>query len=93
MSGGPIRVGVRFVGRVQGVGFRAVCRDIACGFPVTGTVRNEADGSVWLEAQGSEEAVGVFIDSILERMGRLVQSHQQSRLAAVAGETIFSIGR
>ena len=64
-------MGVRFVGR--GVGFRPSAV-ISPAVSVTGTVRNEADGSVWLEAQGSEEAVGVFIDSILERMGRLVQS-------------------
>ena len=50
-----VRVVVR--GRVQGVAYRASTCLEARGFGVVGWVRNLADGSVELEAQGSAPAV------------------------------------
>ena len=44
------RVTVLYSGRVQGVGFRATVRYLACGYDVTGTVRNLPDGRVELIA-------------------------------------------
>jgi acylphosphatase len=52
-----VREAVRFTGRVQGVGFRATARDIALSLSLSGWVRNEADGTVSLEAQGPPEAL------------------------------------
>ena len=43
---GAVRLRVRFVGRVQGVGFRWTAAMVARGLDVTGWVRNEPDGSV-----------------------------------------------
>lgn len=54
----PIRA-ARFVvtGRVQGVGFRySACR-VAKGFGVRGWVRNRADGSVEIVAEGNPRAL------------------------------------
>ena len=62
-----------FNGRVQGVGFRYLTRRAADLIGVTGWVRNERDGSVTLEIQGTEEQVdGVRIESIDEEEVPLV---------------------
>ncbi len=55
-----------FSGRVQGVGFRATVRQLACGYEVTGTVRNLEDGRVELVAEGREEELRAFLDGIAE---------------------------
>ena len=44
-------------GRVQGVAFRAYTRDEAIKLGVTGWVANQDDGSVRVEAEGSEAAL------------------------------------
>ncbi len=46
-----------FKGHVQGVGFRYRANYAAQGLGITGFVQNEWDGSVLMEAQGSEEAI------------------------------------
>ena len=60
-----------FYGWVQGVGFRYRALHAAEHFGCTGWVRNEYDGSVTMEIQGTEEAIGQVILSI-ER-GRYVR--------------------
>lgn len=57
---------VIFEGRVQGVGFRYTCKDIAKGFDVIGTVRNLVDGTVELEVMGEDEEVKEYINEIAE---------------------------
>jgi acylphosphatase len=42
-------------GRVQGVGFRWGVLQKAKKFGIVGFVRNEADGSVYIEAEGEDE--------------------------------------
>jgi acylphosphatase len=59
---------VQFYGRVQGVGFRYATLQIAKEFEVTGFVRNQPDGSVWLEVQGKSAELGQFLEAIEERM-------------------------
>ena len=48
-------------GRVQGVAFRASTVEHARAHGVTGWVRNLADGSVELEAQGDDAALTAFL--------------------------------
>jgi len=55
------RVRVIVTGRVQGVGYRASTVDEAYRLGLTGWVRNLADGSVELEAQGDEPRVAALI--------------------------------
>jgi len=55
------RVRAIVTGRVQGVGFRASTAAEAHAYGVTGWVRNLADGSVELEAQGDETQVTALL--------------------------------
>ena len=51
------RVHLRVIGRVQGVGFRWFVTSEANRLGLAGWVRNNADGSVELEAEGPCEAL------------------------------------
>ena len=53
-----------FEGDVQGVGFRWYAKQAASACGVTGWVRNEYDGSVTMELQGSEETIERVLDAI-----------------------------
>lgn len=53
-----IRRRIVFTGRVQGVGFRWRARQAAMLYGCTGWCRNEWDGSVTMEIQGVEAAIG-----------------------------------
>ena len=56
-----IRQRIIFTGSVQGVGFRFRARCAAEQYGCTGWVRNEYDGSVLMEIQGTEEQIGRVI--------------------------------
>jgi acylphosphatase len=58
------RVVVFYSGRVQGVGFRATVRQIACGYDVSGMVRNLPDGRVELIGEGSKAELQAFLEGI-----------------------------
>jgi acylphosphatase len=58
------RATVFYTGRVQGVGFRYTTREIACGYELTGYVRNVYDGRVELVAEGAEEEVTAFLEAV-----------------------------
>ena len=59
-----IRRRYRFYGRVQGVGFRYYAQYAADAAGVTGWVRNEYDGTVTMEAQGSEAQLSLVLQSL-----------------------------
>lgn len=48
-------VNIKISGRVQGVFYRASTHEKAIAIGLTGFVRNERDGSVYVEAEGSVE--------------------------------------
>jgi acylphosphatase len=56
---------VFYEGRVQGVGFRYIVRNLATGYEVVGSVKNLFDGRVELEVQGDTEEVEEFLEAIL----------------------------
>jgi acylphosphatase len=60
------RVVVFYSGRVQGVGFRVTVRRLACGYDVTGVVRNLPDGRVELVAEGTRAELEAFLAAIDE---------------------------
>ncbi len=57
MSTGVRRVRVKVLGRVQGVGYRYFVQRVARDRRLTGWVKNEPDGNVTVEAQGSEDVL------------------------------------
>ena len=59
-----VRKHITFYGWVQGVGFRYRARHAAQLYGCTGWVRNEWDGSVTMEIQGTEEAIDKVIQAI-----------------------------
>ena len=61
-----IRKEIRFTGAVQGVGFRYRAKYAASGCGVTGWVKNEWDGSVIMEAQGTDEQINEMLKLINE---------------------------
>jgi len=77
-----IRYHVRFMGRVQGVGFRATTRSIARHFAVAGQVRNLPDGSVELIVEGSPQQLDAYLEAILIQMKRNVTKHVVDRQEA-----------
>jgi acylphosphatase len=52
---------IKVSGRVQGVFFRACTRDTAEALGVRGFVRNEPDGSVYIEAEAQEDTLEKFV--------------------------------
>ena len=63
-SDGVIRKRIAFYGQVQGVGFRYRARHAAELYGCTGWVKNEYDGSVTMEIQGTEEQIDQVILAI-----------------------------
>jgi len=53
---------IRVSGKVQGVFFRASARDVARSLGLNGFVRNEPDGSVYIEAEGRDRELSQFED-------------------------------
>lgn len=55
-------VSIKVSGRVQGVFFRASTKGKADELSINGFVRNEHDGSVYIEAEGEEANLRSFLD-------------------------------
>lgn len=51
-------------GRVQGVGFRYMTKMVADQIGIGGIVCNQNDGSVYIEANGTEDEIDLFIEKI-----------------------------
>lgn len=60
------KVRMNVQGRVQGVGFRYMTKMVADELGITGTVRNEDDGSVSIEAFGEDNMINTFIKKVKE---------------------------
>ena len=87
------RTRVNFVGRVQGVGFRATARECARSCAVSGWVRNEPDGSVMAEVQGSRQEIDRFLGLLRERMGGLIRAEHAYPATPDPSEDGFEIHR
>lgn len=82
-----------YSGRVQGVGFRATARDVARSHPVTGWVRNEADGTVAAQVQGSPADVDAFVTDLGRQLSRFITGVHRETLPDVPGEHAFEVQR
>lgn len=61
---GMIHVSIIAIGRVQGVGFRYGVKHLADLMDIDGIVRNESDGTVYIEAIATENLISKFIQEI-----------------------------
>lgn len=59
-----VRYKMIFTGRVQGVGFRYKASHVANEYRLTGYVKNEYDGSVTVEIQGTEQEIYMFLKAL-----------------------------
>ncbi len=66
------RLTYHYLGRVQGVGFRATVHEIAQRFAVHGWVKNCEDGSVECVVEGQREEIQAFDEAIREARSRHV---------------------
>lgn len=57
----PVHLAIRVAGRVQRVFYRHSAARKAQELGLVGFVRNEPDGTVYIEAEGNEAALGEFI--------------------------------
>lgn len=65
-------------GRVQGVGYRQGCRQVARSLDLVGWVRNLADGSVEVFAQGGADSVDKLVTWLWSGPGAAQVSGVQS---------------
>ena len=63
-------------GKVQGVGFRLSAAEIARNLDLVGFVRNEADGTVRVDAEGDPDQVEQFIQQIRKGPNSFVKVKQ-----------------
>ena len=82
-----------FTGRVQGVGFRWTTSRIAVEFPVTGFVRNMADGRVELVVQGDAAATGGLLKEVQHQLAANIQSIDEETVDAPEDFHRFEIRR
>ena len=59
-----IKIKAQVYGVVQGVGFRYTTKHLADQLGVSGIVKNENDGSVYVEALGNDKQIKQFIEEL-----------------------------
>ena len=88
-----VRKHIRFYGEVQAVGFRYQAQTAARHYGATGWVRNEYDGSVTMEIQGTERQVNDVIAEIDSDKYIRIERMETVWLDPVPGERDFRVRR
>lgn len=86
-----IRKAFKFTGSVQGVGFRYRAQYAANGLRVTGWVKNEWDGSVSMEAQGTEEQINEMLKLINQGSYIQIDRMEYYEIPVVEDERSFHV--
>lgn len=55
-------INIRITGKVQGVSFRATTKAVADQMGIRGMIRNEKDGTLYMEAEGDDTLLEVFVE-------------------------------
>ena len=84
-----IRKRLRFFGQVQGVGFRYRAEHTARMLGTTGWVRNDPDGAVTMEIQGTEEQIDQVIQGIERGMFVRIEAMDAKTIPLVTDESSF----
>ena len=87
----PTALHITVAGRVQGVGFRWVCRREARALGVTGWVRNRSDGAVEMHAEGAAEALDALQAWCREGPSGAVVRQVSATPATPTGASTFDI--
>ena len=85
------RKSIVFHGRVQGVGFRWTASQIAGEYGLTGWVRNEYDGTVTIEVQGSQDLIDNLVDRLYRDTYIRIDSMEVRTLSVVPEERGFKV--
>ncbi|MDE6851798.1 MAG: acylphosphatase [Lachnospiraceae bacterium] len=86
-----VRYRIIFSGRVQGVGFRYRSKYAAEGYGVTGWVRNEPDGTVLMEAQGSWDQINDMLKLIHQSAYIMIENVDRQEMPVNPKERGFHI--
>ncbi|MCQ2500502.1 MAG: acylphosphatase [Lachnospiraceae bacterium] len=86
-----IRERIRVSGRVQGVGFRYRAQHAAKSYGVKGFVRNEYDGSVFMELQGTERQITDMLITLQNSPYIRMDQIDASRIPVKEGERGFRV--
>ncbi|MBK9731392.1 MAG: acylphosphatase [Chitinophagaceae bacterium] len=84
---------IRVYGKVQGVFFRASARHRAQLLDISGFTKNERDGSVYIEAEGSEKNLSLFIGWCHEGPERATVTNVEVKEGPVKNFTGFEVKR
>jgi acylphosphatase len=82
---------IKISGKVQGVGFRYFALDAARKTGINGYVRNETDGTVFIEAEGTQEQLDIFISLCRKGPGRSMVTNIVYQSSPVMGHNSFII--
>lgn len=86
-----VREYISFKGRVQGVGFRYKLSHLARYYGLTGWVRNEYDGTVSAEMQGTAEEIEQLLQEMNEDRYIRVDRTSRERIPELPDENGFHI--
>ena len=84
-----IRKHIVFYGNVQGVGFRWRARHAAGLYGCTGWCRNEWDGTVTMEVQGTQERIGRMLQCLEEGRFIRIDSTEEKIIPVIGNEREF----
>lgn len=88
-----IHITIRVIGKVQGVNYRFYARKKAEDLGLAGFVKNEHDGSVFIEVEGLFEQVDEFVGWCEEGPPRAMVENVITKEGEVRGFTRFEIRR
>lgn len=86
-----MRYEMDFIGRVQGVGFRATAAALAREHAIVGWIRNEPDGSVKLAVEGKEADLDAYLADLRKQMADFISSEELEKKDEERGYTGFEI--
>lgn len=86
-----VRYKMIFTGRMQGVGFRYKARYVADHYGLTGYVRNEYDGSVLVEVQGTELDIQMFLQNLYQDRYIDIDNLEKREIPVIEEENAFYI--
>ena len=87
-----VRKAITVSGRVQGVGFRFFTQQTAINLKITGWVKNQSDGTVTMEVQGTPQQLDALVSRLKQGNGySKVTQVEIADLEVEKGENKFGI--